>query len=148
MGTYSMRRTVKTPVRCKVVKAVKLTLPMPPSVNHYWLHIVIKGQARVATSADAKRFRTEVYAAVLGSGSPRVEGRLEVRIVIRHKANFAFDLDNFAKSALDAIMHAHVFEDDSQIDRLVLERGSKCPPEGRIEVEIRQIASDVPLFEE
>ena len=48
------------------------------------------------------------------------------------------DIDNRAKPLLDALQHAKVFIDDSQVDRLILER-KEIIPGGMCEVFIQEI---------
>jgi crossover junction endodeoxyribonuclease RusA len=50
------------------------------------------------------------------------------------------DLDNIQKPVLDALEHAAVYEDDSQIDLLITRRREVTSP-GRIEVRL----SEMPL---
>ena len=54
--------------------------------------------------------------------------RLHVEITAFQPSARRVDLDNVAKSAVDAVMHAGVFVDDSQIDRLVIECGPVRKP--------------------
>jgi len=48
------------------------------------------------------------------------------------------DLDNLLKSLLDAITHAGIWDDDSQVKHLEIREFGREPPDGRIFVEIRQ----------
>lgn len=47
------------------------------------------------------------------------------------------DVDNLAKALLDALQHAGVMRDDSQVRRLVLEMADPAPKQGRAVVTIR-----------
>lgn len=49
--------------------------------------------------------------------------RLTVALVAYPPDRRARDLDNILKAALDALQHAQAFDDDSQIDRLIVDRG-------------------------
>lgn len=105
---------------------IVLELPWPPSVNHYWRHAVIKGRAQVYTSAEGKAYRTAVHESVLqhAPGQRKADtGRIQVGIMAYVPDRRARDLDNINKALLDALVHAKVFEDDSMIDRLTIERG-------------------------
>lgn len=138
----------RVPSRCKIVSRAEFSLSsMPPSVNHYWNLFCIKGTVRMVLSSAATEFRNTVQGDVIIAGSPRVEGRLAVELTLHHKANFAFDVDNFAKSCIDALMHAQVFEDDKQIDKLTIVRGAKRPPHGAVDVVIEQIENEATLLD-
>jgi crossover junction endodeoxyribonuclease RusA len=113
---------------------VTLTLPWPPSVNHYYRRV---GHATVI-SKEGRRYRQRVVGEALLAGSPRVEGRLAVRIVASPPDRRRRDLDNLQKSLLDALQHAGVYGDDSQIDRITVERASTSDG-GRVVVEISEM---------
>jgi len=113
---------------------IRLELPWPPSVNHYYRRV---GNATLI-SKEGRRYRKRVASDVLLAHSPRVEGRLSVRIVASPPDQRRRDLDNLQKALLDALQHAGVYRDDSQIDRITVERGSVIPG-GRVNVEIVEI---------
>jgi len=113
---------------------IRLELPWPPSVNHYYRRV---GNATLI-SKEGRRYRKRVASDVLLARSPRVEGRLSVRIVASPPDQRRRDLDNLQKALLDALQHAGVYCDDSQIDRITVERGGVIPG-GRVNVEILEI---------
>ena len=49
-------------------------------------------------------------------------GRLDVHIAVYPPDKRKRDLDNLPKSILDSLQHAGIYEDDSQIDKLTVER--------------------------
>ncbi len=95
-------------------------LPWPPSVNHYW---GTRGKIRFIGAAG-KAFRQQAAVAWYAT---RQQGfgntRLAVSITAHAPDRRRRDLDNLCKAALDALAHARAYEDDSQIDRLTVERG-------------------------
>jgi crossover junction endodeoxyribonuclease RusA len=115
---------------------VTLTLPWPPSANHYYRRV---GHATLI-SKEGRRYRQRVVGEALLAGSPRVEGRLSVRIVASPPDQRRRDLDNLQKSLLDALQHAGVYGDDSQIDRIEVVRGTLTPG-GKVLVEITEISA-------
>ena len=126
---------------------LKLRLPLPPSVNHYYKHrgIIAKNNGRPKAirylSQHAKDYRYTVAEHVweqLGS-PPKLEGRLAmtVRISPRNQGQKQ-DIDNGLKSLLDSLEYALVYKNDSQIDQLLLIRGRKSM-HGHVDIEIKTI---------
>jgi crossover junction endodeoxyribonuclease RusA len=111
MGIFGMKRAGRT---------VQVWLPWPPSVNHYW---GTRGKSRYI-GAKGKAYRLETLSAW---NRLRVQGfghaRLHVAVQAFPPDRRARDLDNLAKCPIDALMHARAYADDSQIDRLLIERG-------------------------
>jgi crossover junction endodeoxyribonuclease RusA len=119
-----------------VTEHVELTLPLAPSVNHYWR----RHGHTIYISSEGKKFRVDTQAAVLsqiGLCKP-LTGRLAVSITIHPRDRRKIDLDNRLKAGLDALAHAGVYEDDSQIDRLTIERGELDRPNGSMRVVISE----------
>lgn len=100
-------------------RTVTVWLPWPPSVNHYW---GTRGKIRFIGAAG-KAFRQATLAAWYAT---REQGfgnsRLTVAVVAYPPDRRKRDLDNVLKAALDALGHARAYEDDSQIDRLIVVR--------------------------
>lgn len=113
---------------------ITLSLPWPPSVNHYYRRA---GNAPLI-SREGRRYRDRVAREVLIAGSPRVSGRLTVRIIASPPDSRRRDLDNLQKALLDALAKAGAYDDDSQIDRLCVERG-RVTPGGRVRVQVTEI---------
>lgn len=98
-------------------------LPWPPSVNVYWRTGTARnGIPMTYLSARAKEFRKAVAESVTLYKCHPLTGRLAVSIELTAPTRRKFDLDNFCKSTLDALMHAGVFADDEQIDELRVSR--------------------------
>ena len=105
-----------------------LALPLPPSVNHYWRHV----GSRTILSKEGRIYRETVGKEVLVQW-PRdtlrpLTGRLKVVIRAMMPDRRRRDLDNLLKSLLDALQHAGVYEDDSQIDDLRIYRSGCIAP--------------------
>lgn len=93
-----------------------LKLPWPPSVNHYWFQ---KGNRRFI-GKKGKQFREDVkniFEDLLISGFKDTD-RLQLIMVVVPPDKRKRDLDNLLKAPLDALQHAGVYKDDSQIDVL------------------------------
>jgi crossover junction endodeoxyribonuclease RusA len=108
-----------------------LRLPYPPSVNHIWR----RSGPRTVISREGRRYRRDVRAALAAMKVERMDGRLAVRVTVCPPDHRRRDLDNVQKALLDALAHAGVYRDDSQIDRLEVHRGPVTPG-GRVLVEI------------
>jgi crossover junction endodeoxyribonuclease RusA len=68
-----------------------------------------------------------------------LDGRLRLDVIARPpKKKRRRDLDNILKCLLDALQHAGVFEDDEQIDQIVITRGEPHST-GAVIVEISEL---------
>ncbi|TRS74744.1 RusA family crossover junction endodeoxyribonuclease, partial [Salmonella enterica] len=104
---------------------MKLTLPFPPSVNTYW-RAPNKGplKGRHMVSASDRKYQSEACAAVIEqlrrlpkpSTAPAA-----VEIILYPPDKRIRDLDNYNKALFDALTHAGVWEDDSQVKRMLVE---------------------------
>jgi len=95
-----------------------ITLPYPPSTNHYWRHIT-KGKlaGRTLISEKGRAYRTAVeHAVLMQRARKRLEGLLKVEVTAYMPDRRRRDLDNLSKALFDAMTHAGVWLDDSQID--------------------------------
>ncbi len=68
----------------------------------------------------------------------RILGRLSVKILVNPPDRRRRDIDNFTKVPLDALTHAGVWMDDSQIDELYVRR-LPVKKGGEITVQIEQL---------
>lgn len=100
---------------------IELTLPWPPSVNAIWRRV----GAKTLLSAEGRSYRKAVADQVLiqrGAGKLGAADRLAVAIELYPPDRRRRDVDNAAKAPLDALTHAGVWDDDSQIDKLLILR--------------------------
>jgi len=99
---------------------MELVLPFPPSVNHYYRRV----GPRTLISREGRAFRKNVCALLGGSGirKPPSGGRIALAMDAFPPDRRRRDLDNLLKCTQDSLAHAGVFEDDSQIDLLVVAR--------------------------
>lgn len=99
---------------------ISLTLPWPPSVNRIWRRVGNK----TILSAEGRSYRELVgqHCLIKRIAGKRLAGRLSVKILVNPPNNIRRDIDNLAKVPLDALTHAAVWLDDSQIDELYIRR--------------------------
>lgn len=98
----------------------QFTLPMPPSINRYYRSI---GAGRVVISEDGRKYRKAVKDSLLVQRAKLVTGRIGLELELCFNDKRKCDLDNRLKSLQDALQKAGLFEDDSQIDLLIVRRG-------------------------
>lgn len=108
-------------------------LPFPPSANRYWRH----NRGRTHLSSEARAYRA-LIAKEVSHSCTFGEARLDVSIVAYPPDKRRRDLDNMLKQLLDALQFAGAYCDDSQIDRLSIERGED-KKHGLVEVRIQKI---------
>ena len=111
-------------------------LPYPPSVNHYWRRV----GARTLISREGRVFRGDVCALLDGNGprKPPAGGRIALCMDAFPPDRRRRDLDNIQKPVLDALEHAGIYEDDSQIDLLITRRGPQAAG-GQVYVRIERL---------
>ncbi|MFQ2419726.1 RusA family crossover junction endodeoxyribonuclease [Aeromonas caviae] len=102
-----------------------VTLPWPPSTNRIWRNVTVSGKPRTLLSQEGRVYRKAAADACLVAklAGKQIPERLALRLVVQAPDRRARDLDNTVKAVQDALTHAGVWLDDSQIDRLLVERG-------------------------
>jgi crossover junction endodeoxyribonuclease RusA len=96
-------------------------LDYPPTVNRYWRH----WRGMVVLSPEGRRYR---QAAMEFAPPEPILSRVSVALQVTMPDKRKRDLDNVLKAVLDALGHARIYRDDSQVDRLVVERIGIEPP--------------------
>ncbi len=109
-------------------------LPYPPSVNHIYSRTKRGG---LMLNPKAKAYREEVIYTI-GKGHTTLTASLQVHVQAYMPDKRKRDLDNTLKAVFDAMTHAGVWKDDSQIDDLRIVRSGVESP-GRVLVTVRQI---------
>jgi len=107
-----------------VMENVRLELPIPPLVNHYWRHITINGTPRTLISARGRDFRKNVVQIVGDEKKAlKIDSRVKVNVVVCPPDRRKRDIDGYLKSLLDSLTHAGVWLDDEQVDSIYITRG-------------------------
>lgn len=97
-----------------------LNLPLPPTVNHYW---GAQGHRRFVSKAGVQ-FKLAVQDYVIEHNVPKLgEKRLQMQVTLYPRDKRRQDIDNRIKALWDALCDAGVYDDDSQIDVLIVQRG-------------------------
>ena len=95
---------------------ITLDIPWPPSVNHFQGQ---NGNKRFL-SAKTRLFRQKVSDTVSELNLGTLTQACEVFIALYPPDKRKRDIDNYIKQTLDALQHAGVFEDDSQVNKLTV----------------------------
>ncbi|PAV00358.1 hypothetical protein CBG25_19450 [Arsenophonus sp. ENCA] len=101
------------------MKTYNITVPFPPSVNHYWYH----AKQKHFITPKGKLYRQLIVAEIMRQKlCKRLSQRLGVEIGVYPPDRRKRDLDNLMKAPIDALCHGGLIVDDSQIDVLHVER--------------------------
>jgi crossover junction endodeoxyribonuclease RusA len=93
---------------------VELSLPWPPSINHYWIR-QLRG-FRISDEGIAfRRIVANRY-----QWHTKFAGPVRVVVALCQPSKHRRDVDNLAKPLLDALTHAGAWDDDSQVHDLRL----------------------------
>lgn len=96
---------------------IELTLPYPPSVNHYKI-----GRTHF-NSEKTKRYFYEVWMKCRQEGFCSLQdSTISLTLWVYPPDNRKRDLDNICKVLIDSLVKAGCFNDDSQVSRLLVER--------------------------
>jgi Holliday junction resolvase RusA-like endonuclease len=111
--------------KARIIKRIVLCLPLPPSVNHYYRISYDRrtGHDRLSITPAGKNYVHSVGVFVAQARHPRAEGRLLMSILWRPPDTRERDIDNPLKPLLDALQRCGVYDKDSQIDTLHVDRG-------------------------
>lgn len=114
----------------------------PPSVNNYY----VKTQRGIFISQKGNKFRDQLIKDAneqLGGMIP-LPDRVRLEVVAWVPDLSKRDLDNLLKPIQDAMIHANLLIDDSQIDQTFIYRGAKVPPEGALYIRVSEAAPCIP----
>ena len=101
-------------------RMIVLNLPLPPSVNSY--RTIFRG--RMGISKAGRQYKEQVSDYVAEYNVPKLgKARLEFQVTLYPRDRRKQDIDNRIKALWDALTDAGVFDDDEQIDVLIVHRG-------------------------
>lgn len=110
---------------------ITLTLPFPPSLNHYYRRVGLK----TLISREGRAYRRTVGSILADRGVKPLDGPACVRIEVYPPDRRRRDLDNLLKGLGDSLEHGGAFHDDSQIVWLLIEKAHVVPG-GKVIVEL------------
>lgn len=123
-GVFDEKECVMSTARKSVMENVRLELPIPPLVNHYWRHITINGTPRTLISARGRDFRKNVVQIVGNEKKAlKIDSRVKVNVMVYPPDRRKRDIDGYLKALLDSLTHAGVWLDDEQVDSIYITRG-------------------------
>jgi len=113
-----------------------LTLPISPSINNYFGTHCKFTYPSIYIKTKGKEYRKTINTYITKNNLKlRANIPLSLKITIHPARNNKWDLDNRLKSLLDALTHAEVWEDDSLIHKMTIEKAPKVK-DGQIIIEI------------
>lgn len=118
-----------------------ITLPWPPSVNHYWR----TWRGRMLISRQGRAYRDQVGAILRVAGVTPLAGSLAVHVELYPRDRRKRDVDNTFKAIGDSLQHGGAFQDDSQIVWLLLEK-AEVVAGGKVVVRIAERTGKPPPF--
>ena len=114
-------------------------MPWPPSVNVWKTPF----KNRMILTKRGREYRKEALQALrnLGLTGELITGDLSVHLTLNPPTARRYDIDNFCKSLFDALTHAAFWEDDEQIIKLTIEKGSKQKG-GNVQIKIYEVSTN------
>lgn len=94
------------------MNTITLTLPFPPSVNGYWRNL----KGRTLISKRGRQYKDAVWTLIRSDRVEPMGGQLVSSVVVLHPPDKRRrDHDNYGKGLYDALTHAGVLDDDTQV---------------------------------
>ncbi len=113
---------------------IEIELPYPPTVNHYYKYV----RGRVFITTRGRKYREAVCYLIRANRLREIFYPIEMEIDWYLPDRRKRDIDNILKSLLDAMERGRLYENDSQIVKLTIEKHSIVKG-GRVIVRIKEI---------
>jgi crossover junction endodeoxyribonuclease RusA len=119
----------------KTWSVIEFWLPFPPSANHYWRATARGGYL----TQKAKNYHSAVLAVVMQNRLKKnLTGRLRVELYVHPPDRRQRDIANSEKVLCDSLQKSQVYENDTQIDQLYIER-CEIKKDGAVRVRILEL---------
>lgn len=115
---------------------IAMTLPWPPSVNHLYGN---NGRGGRYLKSAGVQFKAHVAGLVADAGYQTIMGPVMLYVVAFMPDRRKRDLDNTLKILCDSLTEAGVYEDDSLIDMLLIERHKERIKGGMLKILVMAI---------
>lgn len=117
------------------METVRLELPYPPSVNHYYRHF----RGRVVISAKGRAYRESVRTQLKCEDVQMFPGNIELIIDAYPPDNRRRDADNLEKCLFDSLVAGGLIVDDCKIKRHTMTMREPMPEcKGMIYIEAKE----------
>ena len=114
----------------------EFTMPWPTSVNHW--HQPCRGRIiKGAAARDYERLAVN-HLKSIGIYGEKIESQLSVTMVLMPPTSARYDIDNRTKGVFDSLSAAEFWVDDSQVQRLTIDKGEKVK-NGMVSISINVI---------
>jgi len=114
-----------------------LDLPLAPSINDYYGHHAKFGYCTIYIKTKGKEYRKTINTYITKNNLKlRANIPLTLSIHFTPKTRHKQDVDNILKCTLDALTKAEVWEDDSLIYKLTVEKHAPSKEKAGIIIEI------------
>lgn len=126
---------------------LKVILPFPPSVNHYWRHVPMRVKGKVSVrsliSQPGRAFSRAVKASVMQQRAARgISTPCRVHVLLCPPDRRRRDADNHGKATLDSLVKAGVLADDGcEVVRSVTLEWGPVIKGGRAVVKIEEVGA-------
>ncbi len=120
---------------------LSFVLPFPPSVNRYYRHV----GHRTLLSRAGREYRRKVCSLLAGRVQQPLSIPLQAELHLYPPDRRKRDWDNFQKGIWDALQHAGIYFDDSQVRRAVIEMHD---PDGKARAECQLAALENAVAED
>ncbi len=117
-------------------KSLKLILPFPPLDNHYYT--VSGGRKRL--SKKSRVYIKEVMYTVRPDYT--MTERVIMSITPHHSARYHYDIGNCIKCIGDILEKIKAYENDSQVDKIIICRGVVEKNNGYVDIELTEVDGD------
>lgn len=122
-----------------MIDTIEIVIPWPPSVNNY--RAIYNN--RLITSSAGRRYKSFVTKIAAKSNWQSFgNARLSVELILFPPDRRRWDLDNRVKPVLDVLQEVGIYNNDNQIDELIVKRtdsSNKLSHPARVQVRIHRL---------